>query len=256
MKENIIQKTFVENVIDSHLLDEELLNLIIPIGNFKPEKIIEIYATDYKYRMLDALKSNFESVWMVVGDEKFQSLAFDYCKFYPSMEFDLNLYGQHFPKFLSENEIINDIPFLHELALFELEFWSTFHSPSIPINLQNIDQNQILNATFRLNQNTKLFKCEYNIYPLYCYKNKTLDDFFEQYNEEDVFKPSYYMLYKKDFRVFCQTLSKSQFDFFTELNTKNSIMDVINNPPDITKDETIEIFKLISNDLINNLNLS
>jgi hypothetical protein len=256
MKESDYQKKFVTTVIsDNKTIDKNILDNMIPIGKIDNSKVLEVYSTDYKYRMLEAMRSNFESLWMILGDDDFSNLVFEFIKTNPSSHYDLNFYGDEFPSFLqSKAELLEDIPFIIDLANFEITFWKIFHTRNP--NSKSIDeftQMKILNSGFTFENHTVLLKFNHNIYPLFQYKNKTIEDFFQSHEIDDVLKNSYYLLYKKDFLITCKSLTSAQYNFFSQLNEKISLLDVINSMEDITQEEMKEIFHLISTDLLRNL---
>ena len=250
------QNIFVDNVIYSpNDPDKNLLEMMIPIGNLTPKDVIKVYSTDYKYRMLETMQANYEALWMVLGDEQFEEIVFEFIQESPSKEYDLNLYGLEFPIFLqSKKELLEEMPFLNDLANFEIAFWKIFHSPNPPVcNRTEYSNERILNSFFRADASMALVKFDFNIFPLFKFKDKTLEDFFEQYEPEIINNPAYYLLYKENGKVNCQTLSQAQFQFFSEINEKKSLLDVINQTQEITQEEIVDIFKLISTSFLHNL---
>lgn len=247
------QDQFVNNVIFKHENpDEELVSKMIPIGKLNQQAVIDVYATDYRFRMLEAMQTNFETIWMVLGDETFRELVFEFIKEFPSEEVDLNLYGTHFPSFLkTRNKLLEDLPFLVELASFEIQFWRVFHQAN-PINVDrsSFTNEKILNSTLEFDDELVLLHFPFNIFPLFQYKDKTLNEFFENNDSDVINNEAFYLLFKELGKVNCKTLTKAQFHFFSQLNKKKSLLDLINEAPDITEEETVDIFKLISNSLL------
>lgn len=250
------QAIFVENVIyHADNPNQDLLDLMIPIGKLSPKDVIGVYSTDYKFRMLETMQSNFESIWMVLGDDVFQELVFAFIKAHPSSEYDLNLFGKFFPDYLaSQNSLIEEMPFLFELAKFEVLFWKIFHAPNPKVlNRQNFTNEQILNSQFIFDSSIELIRGNFSVFPLFKYKDKSLDEFFENHDAEIINQESFYLLYKEHDKVSCQILSQAQFSFFSQLNEKKSLIDVINQTQDITQEEIVDIFKIISTSFLQNL---
>jgi hypothetical protein len=259
MNEKKFQQDFVKTVfLEEDHLPSDIIQNMIPIGKIDNKKVLEVYQTDYKYRMLEAMRSNFESVWMVLGDDEFEKLVFLFIKTNPSSHFDLNHYGDDFPIFLiQQTDLIEEMPFLVSLAEFEIHFWNIFHSENPKkLSMLQFTNEDILQSTFIFSESTKLLKFEYNVFPLFKYKDKTLDIFLQENEPEIVLKESFYFLYKEDFKVICHELTNAQHTFFAHflnINNKKSLLDVINLSNGITQEEIQDIFKLISCSLLTNL---
>jgi hypothetical protein len=250
------QKTFVENVIyHANNPSNDLLENMIPIGKLNPKEVIGVYSNDYRFRMLEAMQSNFEAIWMVLGDEKFEELVFEFIKVYPSLEYDLNLYGKSFPDFLNtQSELIKDLPFLVELAQFEINFWNVFNQKNeLILDRLKFTNEFILSSRLHFDDSLVLWESGFHVFPLFQFKDKTLEEFFENHEASLINNPACYLMFKEGSKVICQTLTKAQFLFFSELKKNKSLFDVINEAPDITEEETVDIFKLISTSLLHKL---
>jgi hypothetical protein len=216
---------------------------------------MEVYSTDYKYRMLEALQSHFETIWMVLGDHEFEKIVFSYIQANPSQNYDLNQYGTDFPQFLKEQKnLLEEIPFLIDLAEFELAFWRIFHSQNpIELAVEDFTQEKILNSFFEFDQHTEILQLNFNVFPLFESRTKTLRDFLDQNDRELIMNKANFILYKKNSKTICNKLSDAEFNFFNKLKTKKTLIDVINLTEDATQEEVTNIFKLIASELLRNL---
>lgn len=250
---------FVNEVIhNDQNPNAELLDQMIPIGKLTPKSVVGVYANDYRYRMLEAMQTNFETVWMVLGDEKFEELIFEFIKTHPSSESDLNLYGYMFPEFLSRNlELIEEMPFLVELAKFEIAFWKMFHQPRPKIIDRNqFDQEKVLSSLLIFDSELVLIESKYNVFPLFQYKDKTLNDFFEENDPASINESAYYIFFKNDHQVSCHRLTSAQHAFLLQLKESKTLIEVINSEPDISEAEMMELFQLITSSLLHQLKTS
>jgi len=250
------QSIFVNDVIFNDAKpNHALLEQMIPIGKLNPLQVIEVYANDYRYRMLEAMQVNFESVWMVLGDDNFQELIFEFIKAYPSSEYDLNLYGTKFPEFLStKNELLESMPFLVSLANFEIIFWKMFQQKKPQPS--TLTPEEIFSSQLIFDDNLMLFESEFNVFPIFQYKDKSLDEFFEYNDPAIINRPAFYLMYKNQQQVTCHLLSKAQFDFFSALRNSTTLIELINQEPDISEVEMREIFEIISGSLTHQLKIA
>lgn len=254
MNEKKYQQHFVNDVINQNFQNEILLNLINPIGKLSPENVLKVYAEDYQYRLLEAMQSAFESVWTVLGDEKFKEFVFEYITKNPSTLFDLNLYGKNFPQFLADKESLQELIFLTDLSNFEINYWSVFHAENLAeINYSEEMNDHIFNSHLILNQSLSLFCSEYDVFELFKNRKLSSEEFYHYIQNTNINKPTFYIIFKKNSLVQVVYLSKSQYLFFKNISEKKSILDVMNLDLDTTQEETLEIFKIISSSLLGNL---
>ncbi len=257
MKEKDYQNIFVAQTLNaSSDIPAELGELINPIGKIDITKVMSVYADDYKYRMLEAMKSNFESIWMVLGDEEFKNQIFEYITAYPSKNFDLNSYGENLPAFLKKadnRELISEMPFLPDLAQFEILFWSIFHKKNPEIeDVQDFDKNNLLQSRFSFDETIAFMHLGHHVFPLFQFREKTLDDFLINHSPEIIMEEAYYILYKKYFKVNCQRLTKNQYDFFQLLKGRMTFQESLDNSQ-ATPQEIQELFKFLSLNFINRI---
>ncbi len=104
---------------------ESLLN---PQGKATGVERMGVYAEGYGIRIHEALKEAYEAVRHVIGEGRFWELAQSYASAYPSQEYNLSLAGRHFPGFLEKSSLLQEWPFLSDLAGLEWAVTEAFHS--------------------------------------------------------------------------------------------------------------------------------
>ncbi len=82
---------------------------------------VQIYATAYRLRLLEALQTDYTALHAALGDAAFESLAYAYIRDCPSHQANLRWFGAHLAHFLSHTAPYAAMPVLSELADFE---WS------------------------------------------------------------------------------------------------------------------------------------
>ena len=98
---------------------------IIPGGRLDAQQALLVYQNGYFVRLTDAMGENFEAVWRILGDETFFSACREYISQNNSFSFNISDFGDGFPDFLQMN--FAEVPFLAQLAEFEIEFRKLFH---------------------------------------------------------------------------------------------------------------------------------
>jgi Putative DNA-binding domain len=109
--------------------------------NLTASERLSIYANAYYSRLLECLGACFPILKNALGDEVFDSFAFEYLQRYPSRSYTLDHLGQNFPRFLDETrpEPVEgsepggvDWPdFLIDLATFEWTIAKVFDGPGV-----------------------------------------------------------------------------------------------------------------------------
>jgi hypothetical protein len=80
----------------------ELASVIAPSRNLSAEERLGIYAHAYYSRLLECLADSFPVLARALGEEVFQSFAFEYLQRHPSRSYTLDRLGEDFPRFLDE----------------------------------------------------------------------------------------------------------------------------------------------------------
>jgi hypothetical protein len=235
------QKDFVKSVVQQERY-QELLDNMIPAGKLDASQVLEVYHSDYFARLTEALGENFEAVWAVIGDEDFFALARSFIISHPSQKRDLNKFGHQLPEFLKSHELIEDYPFLAELADFEIGFWHTFHSaPSKGWNgFSQISQEQLLSGSFTFSPSLKVFSWDTRLYSIWQYREKGFDQCDEDFEgQQQVF------IFKGQKSVEACELTEAQCSYLIGLTEGRTLMELIEEI-EISPEEMQKLFEMIS----------
>lgn len=105
--------------------------------NLTAAERISIYANAYYSRLLECLGANYPILKQALGEEVFDSFAFEYLQQYPSRSYTLDHLGESFARFLEETrpaeegEEIGWPDFLIDLATFEWAVAKVFDGPGV-----------------------------------------------------------------------------------------------------------------------------
>ncbi|MBU6459828.1 MAG: putative DNA-binding domain-containing protein [Proteobacteria bacterium] len=99
-----------------------------------------IYRNTIFNNKLNALKISFPIVHALIGDACFQGLSHSYIENHPSTSGNLNFYGKNFPEFIKNNNIINQVIYLADMARLEwLIHELRFTAEDSPNNLSRLE---------------------------------------------------------------------------------------------------------------------
>jgi hypothetical protein len=90
------------------------------------ETRLGIYAGAYGSRLVDALRSNFPALAVLLGEADFEALGADYVRTHDSPFFSIRNYGDALPEFLGQQATYAEVPVLAELARWEWTLGSVF----------------------------------------------------------------------------------------------------------------------------------
>lgn len=110
-----------QNSFQRYLLEgqPDFLEMVVGTTTVSAESRLMIYNNAYRYRLIDALASNFPVLYLYLGAEQFHSLASSYMNTHPSVYRSIRWYGDQLPNFLYECDEYRDHPYCSELAEFE-----------------------------------------------------------------------------------------------------------------------------------------
>lgn len=258
MNENEYQNKFVGLVINNKLdHSDELISHMIPIGKLSNERVLAVYSNDYRFRMLDAMKANFESLWMVLGDELFEELALEFIYSSSVNTFDLNQYGDNFPEFiLGKKDVLEQCQVLVDLALFEISFWKVFHSQNI-IQRDSIDltQDQIMNSTLIKSDSLCILRLSNDVFELFKFKDKTFEEFLETGSVDKLDQETFYILYKENFKVLCRKIRLPEFKFFEKIIVEGDALGVALEESIETIEDATSLFAFVGESMMKHLSI-
>ena len=119
-----------------HLKRGELEAVIRRSRNLTAAERLSIYANAYYARLLECLASYFPVLQRALGEEVFESFAFEYLQRYPSKSYTLDRLGESFARFLAETRPEEPAElgwpdFLVDLALLEWNVTRVFDGPGV-----------------------------------------------------------------------------------------------------------------------------
>jgi putative DNA-binding protein len=118
-----------------HLKRGELEAVIRRSRNLTAAERLSIYANAYYARLLECLASYFPVLQRALGEEVFESFAFEYLQRYPSQSYTLDRLGESFARFLEETRPdpgeLGWPDFLIDLAILEWNITRVFDGPGV-----------------------------------------------------------------------------------------------------------------------------
>lgn len=107
---------------------DDLLERVVPGGTLDAAGALDVYRRGYLARLTEQLGETYATVWRVLGDDDFFAACEAYIAGHASASYNLSDYGRGFAEFLAASPLARELPFLAELASFELAFHDLFHA--------------------------------------------------------------------------------------------------------------------------------
>lgn len=111
-----LQKKFIHGVLQE---GQSILPDIKSVGVLTPEQRMQIYRNNTFFILTDNLKATFPATATLGSAEFFRYAAREFIKSDPPASGDMNTYGEHFPAFLHETGLVENYPFLADVAKLE-----------------------------------------------------------------------------------------------------------------------------------------
>ncbi len=227
-----IQQSFVAAVTSGNE-SQDLLALIEPGGSLSCMEAVEVYVQDYKARMQEALGTNFEATWLVMGDDEFLEYAQEYIYANPSALTNLTNFGEGFIELLKTKDVSDEVI---QMALFETEFWKCFHAPDASVI--DLVKDDIENAAFDLSS-IQLFEADIRLDVVWENREGGSDGL----DDIDLYERSYFALYKAGSKVEVNKLSALVFGLLKELKEVGRISSLT--PREYSPQEWAEAFLVL-----------
>ncbi len=174
---------------------------------------LEIYSYAYLARMKEALAEDYWVTQKIADDKKsgtWDRISAYYFSQYPSRSFTLTDVGRFFPAFLAEDSVLQELPYLADLARFEWalieSFYATELPPFDPRSLLILDHIPASQVRIGLDTSVRLLQSNYPIDLIYesqlpppSQPLRSSDTFLMTYKRED--QPRYTSLLAYQFRL-------------------------------------------------------
>lgn len=242
MKLGKLQEQFLKGIRSEV---SEFDSVINPIRNLSILQCIEIYSRGYVARLTESLGETYEATWWILGDDEFFKLCREYIRDHPSQTFDLSDYGVSFSEFLKERLTQLEIPFISDLAKFELEFKKIFHAPNL---VSSAPSGTMVgdDTCFRLSSSASFVESKFPIYSIWKLRGTSL----EHLANLNFKNPENLLLFKKDSQVFIHSLRKDESCVVKSLANANTLGGTLNlllqQFPNTTTERVREIFHFVS----------
>jgi hypothetical protein len=245
------QQLFLKQILSGEF-DQSFIETLKPSKNLSSQKALEVYRNDYTARLSSSIGEVFEGVWTILGDESFFSLCSEYLNNYNSESFDLGKFGLFLPELLKDHSLLEEFPFLYDLAILEKEFNRLFHSPQEP-SISNEALAQADNLEGRkitLTNNIFLMDSYYPILTIWEFRKATAEE--KENTEIDFDKEDRFVLYKNTNGIQYRPLSSPQINILTLIKSGSSIEETLEkleqDKLEIAAEDISEIFQFIASE--------
>lgn len=102
--------------------------MVRPSSSLSSVERLDIYASMYFYRILDALRQDFPKLATALGEEVFHNLITDYLLVHPSRHYSLRRVGERLPAFIAKHDVRRSTPFAADLGALEWALVDSFEA--------------------------------------------------------------------------------------------------------------------------------
>jgi len=205
-------------------IEQSLLSNATSMNELSVRSCADIYKRGYSARLVESLGDTYSATWWVLGDDDFLKLANEFVGNIPSRSFDLSDYGEEFSSYLRSSPVIAEIPFVSDLALFEWNFKTLFHSKDVHA-AENIFSliGSNPDAKVHLLPSIILWQSDFAIYEIW----KRRDGNITSLNEIDLDMSESILCRKLDGKVHMSYLEESEFRMLKQFETPRSIEEAV-----------------------------
>ncbi len=210
----------------------QLETLVRNTGGLSPHERISIYKSTGLSAKIAVLKQIYPVCEKILGARAFQHVAQAYADSYPSLHFDLNLYGDHFAHFIDGVEQLNDaggLEYLKDLCLLEYYWHTAYYQDNDPaFDFMEFSKvcDKPYNLVLDLSHSLQLMSSEYPIEEIWRghQQNETLSSI------KGLQDRSFLCVFRDGFSVTVQAISPSYHDFLQACMQGVVLGDIAENP--------------------------
>lgn len=105
---------------DLHAMQQQFLaRMVSPSAEESTSTGMQAYRDAYLLRIDEALRTDFDAVHQILGDDDMLALTSDYVEKYPSRHPSIRWIGRSLPQFIAESSRWSGLPLLAEVARYE-----------------------------------------------------------------------------------------------------------------------------------------
>lgn len=129
---------------------------------------IQAYQRNIFWPLMNSLQKSYPSVQLILGDESFKYFCQQYVRLNPSLEPDLNRYGQHFDVFLEKHEQLQDFQFLKDLACIDWHLHKSYYDKAtVPQSPKSVDLSRPKQVRIKYTSGTYFLQFDRSIFTLW-----------------------------------------------------------------------------------------
>lgn len=141
----------------------------------------EVYRTNYRVNLVDALRSTFPVAAALVGDEFFNAMAAEFVLRHPPRSPVLIEYGQDLPAFIDGFAPAASVPCLGDVSRLEWAWLEAYHSAESDVlvncDLAEMQPDTLANATLSLHPSLRLVRSVHPIASIWAAHQARSDQF-------------------------------------------------------------------------------
>lgn len=218
-----IEKQFIEHLLKPGFNETEFLSGLVPVGLLSEEKQLSIYRSNINGAHEKVLARIYPACRNVLGEDYFNQLCREYRYEYPSIDHDLNNYGEYFSLFINQKieflPELSEFEYLAELAWLEWNWHSSYFSQNDELfdfdKLALVTEEKYDNLVFLLSHS---FSLHSTLYPLLEIWNANKNEI----EEEQVFylpdEEVCFCIMRVDFAPMVKVLDKNQYTLLKSIS--------------------------------------
>ena len=114
-----LQQQFISLLLNVKKSGVGMGEVLVPMSRLTIKDSLHIYQNNNRQNLLDALKQIYPLCLDLVGEVFFNAMARNYIQQYPSKEYLLEYYGEHFASFVEKFSPAEGLPYLRDVAKLE-----------------------------------------------------------------------------------------------------------------------------------------
>lgn len=203
---NDIQSAFLDSIYDSY--DVKLAGQVTD-KKIETDQRLRIYKDNVRLNLYNNLKSKYDAVCQIVGEDFFKYLANEYVKNNKPVSGNLDEYGEEFANFISGFDAVAKLQYLADLARLEwavhIAYFAANSAELDKLALAKVSPEKISDIKFRLSPSANILFSDFQIDKIYEFAKNP-----DGVGEFNLNKPSVALVYRPVLKTEILPISKAE----------------------------------------------
>lgn len=199
----------------------------LPEATFNLKKRLAAYDGNYQLGLQAWLKKTYIQVVQLVGEDFFAKLAHDFSDQQPLSNHNLHDYGRYFPNFIAEQNVMEDLPYLADVAQVDWYISQAYYSQNRNTfdvaRFSQLDEAEQQHISFILADDLHIMASDFPLYEIWQLNRGEIDSL-DMHKTRD---SSCVAIYREGYQASLMLVPALEHQFYQAIQAGNSLSELV-----------------------------